>query len=284
MPESPFDSPVPRGLRVIQATLRVTVAVVCWGWAARQLHLKVPSPVAGLLDSWLHVDPARVAGIESITSYALIAVGIITLIRPCWFVLLPANLWLTLAAVGVGIQSDEHKLLAALEHAAGAVAPLALMLIDFWPPRVKFSLGMHATGLWLLRIGASVAFIAQGTHALIQGHFGGPWHDVMAQALDHLARREFSDRDVSFALAVLGACDIAVGFALWIRRSRIAAIVAALVGIVAAGFFTAAFGETRYADTLIRAAIIGGPATLLCHWWLAIIEEPPTVVARNEFR
>jgi hypothetical protein len=281
---SPFDDPVPRGLGVVQATLRITTAVVCWGWAARFLHLKTMSPVAGLLKAWLALPDARIAGIENTTAYALIVVGLLALVRPCWFILFPAYLWLTLAAVGSGFASPAYKPLAGLEHAAGSVAPLALLLIDFWPPKLKFSLGMYSTGLWLLRIGAAVSFIAQGVYAVIQSHFGGPWIDIMQQTLDHLAPREFTERDVQFALTVLGMIDVAVGFALWIRRSRIAALAAAVWGIVAAGFYTVASGETLYAETLVQAAMIGAPATLLIHYWLAIHEEPATVVAKSDFR
>ncbi len=281
---SPFDDPVPRGIGVVQATLRITTAVVCWGWAARYLHLKTASPVAALLEVWLGLEAPQIAKIESITAYALVAVGALALIRPCWFILFPAYGWLTLAAIGTGFQSPAYKPLAGLEHLAGSVAPLALILMDFWPPKLKFSLGLYSTGLWLLRIGASLAFIAQGIHAVIQSHFGGAWVEVMQQALENLTRREFSDRDVRFALSVLGVCDVAVGFALWIRRSRIAALSATFWGIVAAGCFTVASGETNYAETMTRAALIGAPATLLLHWWLATHEEPATIVAKSEFR
>lgn len=281
---SPFDDPVPRGLGVVQATLRVTTAVVCWGWAARYLHLKTVSPVATLLQSWLGLQEKGIAQIESITAYALVAVGALALVRPCWFILLPAYLWLTLLAIGSGFASPNYKVLAGLEHAAGSVAPLALLLIDFWPPKLKFSLGMYSSGLWLLRIGVSVSFLAQGIHALIQSHFGGPWIDLMPQALNHLAPREFSERDVRFALTLLGTADIAVGFALWIRRSRIAALCALVWGVVAAGWYTVASGQMLYAETLIRAALIGSPGVLLMHWSLATHEEPASVVAKSDFR
>lgn len=268
----------------MQATLRVTVAVVCFGWAARALHLKLASPVAGMLERWLDLNAANLARADSIAAYFLAAAGAITLIRPCWFLLLPAGAWLILAAVGMGVQSSAHQPLAGLELAASAIAPLALVLTDFWPPKFKFSLGMHNTGLWLLRIAASVAFIAQGVHALIQSQFGGPWIGVMTQALDSLLPWAMDERDVRFALAWLGAIDIAVGFAFLIRRSRTAAFTAAVWGMAAAGFFTIASGERDYFETLVRFGLIGAPATLLCHWWLALVEEPPTIAARNEFR
>jgi hypothetical protein len=260
------------------------VAVVCFGWAARALHLKLASPVAGLLERWFDLNAVNLARADNIAAYALAGAGALTLIRPCWFVLLPAGVWITLAAVGVAMQSSAYEPLVGLEFAASAIAPLALIFIDFWPPKFKFSLGMHNTGLWLLRIAASVAFISQGVLALIQSQFGGPWIDVMAQALDNVLPRELDERDVRFALAWLGAIDIAVGFAFLIRRSRIAALSAVAWGVAAAGFFTIASGEKNYAETLIRFGLIGAPATLLCHWWLALVEEPPTIAARNEFR
>lgn len=284
MTDSPFDDPVPRGLGVVQATLRITVTLVCWGWAARSLHLQNASPVAGLLETWLSLDAPQVAKVESITAYALIAAGALTLLRPCWFVTFPVFLWLTTAAVGVGFHAAAHKPLAALEHLPGGTAALALILVDFWPPKLKFSLGMHASGLWLLRVSCSTAFIAQGFHAVIQSQFGGDWIPVMQQAMEHLSGKQFTDRDVRFALAVLGAVDIAAGFAFLIRRSRLAAICATTWGIAAAGFFTVASGETMYAETLVRAALVGGPATLFCYWSLSLQEQPATVVARNEFR
>ncbi len=284
MADSPFDDPVPRGLGVVQATLRITVALVCWGWAARYLHLQTASPVAGLLETWLKLGAPQVAKAESITAYALIAAGALTLLRPCWFVTFPVFLWLTLAAVGVGFHAPAHKPLVGLEYMPGGTAALALILIDFWPPKLKFSLGMHASGLWLLRISCGTAFIAQGIHAVIQSQFGGDWFAIMQQALEKLSGKEFTDRDVRFALAMMGAIDIAAGFAFLIRRSRMAALSATLWGIVAAGFFTVASGETMYPETLTRAALVGGPATLFCHWWLAIQEQPATVIAKSEFR
>ncbi len=119
---------------------------------------------------------------------------------------------------------------------------------------------------------------------MIQSQFGGDWLAIMQQALEKLSGKEFTDRDVRFALAMMGAIDIAAGFAFLIRRSRMAALSATLWGIVAAGFFTVASGETMYPETLTRAALVGGPATLFCHWWLAIQEQPATVVAKSEFR
>lgn len=284
MSDSPFDDPVPRGLGVIQATLRITATVVCWGWAARSLHQKTASPVAALLETWLSLPAAQIDRVEAGTAYGLVAAGALCLVRPCWFVSFPAFLWLMLAAIGMGFEASAHKPLVGLEHAAGAMTLLALIFVDFWPPKLKFSLGMHAFGLWTLRTATCAAFIAQGLHAVIQSHFGGNWMTVMQQALEKLTGQPFDDRDVGFALALLGAVNIAVGFAFLIRRSRLAALCATMWGIVAAGVFTVAAGETLYAETLIRGAFIGGPATLLSYWWLSIREQPPTVEAKGEFR
>ena len=45
-----------------------------------------------------------------------------------------------------------------------------------------------------------------------------------------------------------------------------------------------ASGATLYAETLIRIGMIGGPATLLCYWWLAIREQPAKVEPKDEMR
>lgn len=271
-PPSPFDSPVPRGFNVVRATLRIAVALQCWGWAWARLgagidfgltHLGVE--LAGLPEQLVPVGLNRIAG-------GLVVCGLLTLFRPCWPVLGPVALWFGLSTAA-GVLAGGGPLAAASE-ATRTLTPLALLLLDLWPPRVRYSLGRGMLAMFLLRIGAVLAFVGYGLLALRQSQTGGPLLELVSACSLNVLRRELSPAEAQSALGVIGGVAIGLALGLLFVRSRVVAFTTTAAGLLLAMSHVFAFGPAAWPLVLLHAPDAGAPAALGLHWLLAVKEQP----------
>jgi len=275
---SPYDQPEPRGWPLVQATLRIVVAVQCWGVAAN--WLSGGAHAAALQFAMEHGGMAASAAsrLDNIVSVAMLACGVLTLTRPCWPVLLPVAGWMVSESVFKLILNDQW--LEPAEHAVRYLAPLALVLIDFWPPRLKFALGWAAMALWMLRAGAAATFAGHGLVAIFQSGTGGPFVGLITHSAETVLGATVTEDQARVVLAVIGGVDIGVALNMLICRSRGVAFWMMFWGFAAAASRVTAYGPERYYDILIRIANGGVPAVIWLYWMRAIREQPSTLIPR----
>lgn len=275
MPGSPFDDPVPRGFNVVLATLRIVVALQCWGAASAILHsgddfglTRFLSEVAGLKPIWTHLWLDRIG-------WLLAACGLITLLRPCWFVLLPVTLWFGLVIAVATLKTRDWFRPA--EQATLCMVPFALLLLDFWPPRLKYSLGRGLLAMFLLRVAAAAAFVAYGVKILLQVRSTGAYAHAVERVIQNVAQTSLAPEQLQSVLGILGGIAVGGGILLLFIRSRALALVLSGAGIVAAATAVLAEGPAAYPLVLLRSGLWGAVFAMFLHWALAVREQPPIV-------
>ncbi|MEZ6066828.1 MAG: hypothetical protein R3B90_14240 [Planctomycetaceae bacterium] len=277
-PASPFDDPVPRGYRVVLATLRIAVAVQCWGAAASWFTLEDSGGVLGALTNAGGWPEPTARLIMNRIAWGLLACGTFTLVRPCWPVLIGVTAWFGFVAA-LGPLQDTSRLQPAA-HAARYLAPLALLLLDWWPPVVKFSLGRAGVGLFFLRLGAAATFAGHGLQALRQSREGGHFVELITGSMEHVFHWDVSTDHAQLALGVIGGMDIGLAIGLMLVRSRPIACWMGVWGILTAVSRVLALGPEAYPMVLIRFAHGGAPFTLFLYWYLAVKEQPAITVPK----
>lgn len=277
--DNPFETPSPRGIRLVQATLRVVVAIQCWGYAACALHLAQPFPVLELLQQAYDVPEEQIAQWTEYGSYYLIACGAVSLFRPTWLLLLPLLAWqagMTTAAVVLG--EGRSVILEPALQATRFMVPLTLLLVDFYPPRVKPTLPFCLGSVGLLRLATSAALCGHGLLVLRQFQLGGELVEQITLVGSQLFQVALEPAEVQRSLSVIGIIEIAMGINLLIARNRLV-----LAGIVfwqlcSVSGDTFAYGLQGYDQTLIRIADVGAPLAVLTFWLTAIREQKPVIL------
>jgi hypothetical protein len=274
-PPSPFDDPVPRGYRVVLATLRIAVALQCWGAAAAWLVLREDFGLLPLLMRHAGLSTAALTSLLDKISWGLGVCGLLTLVRPCWPVLLPVTAWFT-AIAAIGPLAGEPFRPAT--HAVRCAAPLALLLLDFWPPAVKFALGRAMAALIVMRLGIATTFAAQGCLALSQSRTGGPLTTQLAAAIANIVPSSPAAGHAPAALGIVGGIYLGLAVGLLLVRSRAIALLMTVLGGLAAMSYVIAGGPEQWGQTLLHAAGAGAPAALFVYWWRAVREQPAITV------
>jgi hypothetical protein len=275
-PPSPYDDPVPRGWKLVQGTLRVIVAVQCFGAAAARLHAHLDSTVVQLLGAYEVLPSGHAARADNLAGYALLLCGVLTLFRPCWPVLLPVTAWFGGLAAGPALLQDDPVGTVAL--IAGVIAPLVLLLVEFWPPALSFSIGRAHVSMLLLRLGIVATLIGHAVLLLTECSRPGEWGELVRQAAERAGDLSLSDGMVVQALAVGAAIDLALAANLLAARVRPLVLLLALWGALLAAVPIAAQGTAEYHVCLSRAAQAGIPLALFFWWFCAIREQPPIVI------
>lgn len=275
-PPSPYDDPIPRGWKLVQGTLRVTVALQCAGMAAAHLHGQVDSPVFDLMRSYHEIPESALPQAQDIAAYALAVSAILTLLRPCWAVLLPVTVWIAASAGSLAV--DDDNIFAAVEYAVRVAAPVVLLLIDFWPPRLDFSIGRAKVAMGLLQIAIIVSLAAHGLLVLRECGDHGGLAEMLAKTTAEVLDRQPSSSQVSQVLAITFAMDLMLALGLLLSRSRSILAIAVAWGVALAALPLAAEGPAIYHESLILAAGAGAPLALLCYWMLAVKDQPPIIV------
>lgn len=259
----PYDAPPLRGLGPVQATLRVFVALQCWGYAAAHLHFGAKSALARVLEKEFYLSPADTALVDQGAAICLAACGMMCLLRPAWPVLLGLFFGeVVFVSSKAFLGEGGHPAILAARHAAIVLSPLILACADFWPGRGKFSLGFWIAIAAMLHVAVCVSFIGNGLQGLIESHQGGDLVRVATGAVEKFTRQTPRPADAKTALAIASAIQLGVGLALLLNRSRQAAGAAAVVGVFLAGCFSLGIGMAGYPRTLTHM-VEGGLAAAL---------------------
>lgn len=285
-PNAPYRDPPIRGLGVVQATLRIFVALECWGAAASRL---VSGEVSDLCRYLVrdHAIPASIAGsLDNSLAWCLILAGFVTLVRPAWPLLLVVALFMVLQPIALLLLGNSFpSRLAAVRDVVQVAAPLALLLVDFWPPAPPFVYSRFQAAMGVLRFGAAATFVGWGLQLLWSAvQHTGPYAQSLASGLARLGLGTLSAEQKLFALGVLGAVYFSLGMGLAVGRFRPYALFAALVGLGGAALPTIAEGTRGYPDTLLHLVDGGAPLALLVCWTLGYRETPMRPVSGHEPR
>ena len=269
----PYDAPPLRGLGPVRATLRVFVALQCWGYAAAHLQFGAKSALARVLEKEFFLAASETAIIDQVAAIALAICGMVCLLRPAWPVLLGLCFG---EAIFVGAKAwlgeGGHPAIIIARHTAIVLSPLILGCADFWPGRKKFSLGFWIAISAMMRCAVCVGFIGNGLQGLIESQHGGDLVRVATGAFEKFTRHTPSPADAKTALAIASAIQLGVGLSLLLNRSRQAAALAAVVGVFMAGCYSIGLGMAGYPRTLTHM-VHGGLAAALCLFWTQATHE-----------
>ncbi len=269
----PYDLPPLQGLGPVQGTLRVFVALQCWGYAAAHLQFGARSAMARLLEKEFFLSASETAMIDQMAAIGLALCGMICLLRPAWPVLLGltfANSAFVVAKVWLG--EGGHPAVIISSHTAMVLSPLILACADFWPFPRKFSLGFWIAISAMMRLAVCVSFVGCGLQGIIESHQGGDLIRVATGAFEKFTRHAPTPLQAKITLAIASAVQLSMGLALLMNRSRQAAGFAAVVGIFLAGCYSIGLGMAGYPRTLTHM-VQGGIAAGLCLFWTNAIQE-----------
>jgi hypothetical protein len=274
-PPSPYDDPVPRGWKFVQGTLRVAVCMQCAGQALLHLSAGKESGAARLLITMRDTAESTSGPWTPFVGYGLAIAALFTLLRPSWPVLLAVILWFG-AEAAAPVVNDGHivELLAGVLRVA---MPLVLLLIDFWPPSLSFSIGRAKVALALLRISLVTSIAADGLLKLDAISGGGPWKDLVWEAATGVGQT-VNEAQVAQVLAVMLAADFGLAWTALTSRNRLSLGVTAGWLVALAAVWIAARGPSGYAEFLLHASAAGAPLAVLLFWFCAIKEQPPIIV------
>lgn len=274
-PPSPYDDPVPRGWKFVQGVLRVAVCLQCAGLAAAHLYAGQPSAAAGLLNGLAALPDVEAGRLVSLVGYGLAAAAVLTLLRPSWPVLLCVVLWFAAEAAAPLVDgADVPSLLRCSVH---VLMPLGLLLIDFWPPRLAFSIGRAKVAMAMLRLAVVVSTSAQGLMTLAEIPAGGTQGELLRSAAVAVGRGP-SESQLAQALALIVAADLALACHLLLSRNRIVAGALAAWLVAKAALWIAGDGAAASAPFLLEASQAGAPLAVLLFWVCAVKEQPPLIV------
>ena len=270
---NPYDVPPLQGLGPVQATLRVFVALQCWGYAAAHLQFKSRSALSRLLEKEFYIPAWDTVLVDHVAAIGLAVCGMICLLRPAWPVLLALSSAGTVFVISkVWLGEGGHPAIIVASHTAIMLSPLILACADFWPYPKKFSLGFWIAISAMMRFAVCVSFIGCGLQGLIESHRGGDLVRVATGAVEKFTRQHPTPETAKIALAIASAVQLGVGLALLLNRSRQAAGLAAIVGVFLAGCYSIGLGMAGYPRTLTHL-VQGGLAAALCLFWTKATEE-----------
>jgi len=252
------------------------VAMQCFGMAAAHLQHQRPDLFCELILKSRDVPADQISQITDIVAYVLAACGVLTLLRSATLVLLPLLVYQAGTAIVPVLQGD--GLYSRFEPALQAtqiVVPLALMLVDFWPPRIKPTLAMCLAAMTFLKFATTAAFIAHGVICIEQARQGGPLLDLFHQAVQRGIRENFPLQDFQRVLATLGAAEIGLAFALFTGRSRLVMAACAATGLLIAFVSIVAQGAPGASLCLSQISLAGAPLAILVFHLTSVRDQLP---------
>ncbi|MBL8848397.1 MAG: hypothetical protein JNG89_01880 [Planctomycetaceae bacterium] len=274
-PPSPYDDPIPRGWKFVQGTLRVAVCMQCTGLALAHLSAGQESSAAGLLRAMWDANEIVPGSFSKFAGYGLSIAALFTLLRPSWPVLLAVVFWF--GAEAAAPVAEDGQVVELLQRVLRVALPLVLLLVDFWPPPLSFSIGRAKVALGLLRLALVTSVSAGGVLKLFAIEAGGDWTDRLHDAALS-AGLTVSDGQVSQCLAVMLAVDFALAWSSLTSRNRLSLGLLAVWLVALAAVWIAALGSSGYANFLLDASAAGAPLAVLLFWVCAIKEQPPVIV------
>jgi hypothetical protein len=180
------------------------------------------------------------------------------------------------AEVAAPVVNDGHlvQLLAGVLRVA---MPLVLLLVDFWPPPLAFSIGRAQVAIALLRIALVTSVAAEGVLKFAAIAVGGAWADLVREAAVGIGLTA-TDAQVSQVLAVMLAADFGLAWSALTSRNRLSLGVLAGWIVTLAAAWIAARGPGGYAEFLLHVSAAAAPLAVLLFWVCAIKEQPPIIV------
>lgn len=281
--ENPFETPVPKGTRTVQSVLRVIVAIQCFGMAAAILHQGRSSAFVEFLAPAYYLNETDAEMLEKCAAVGLAVCGGLTLFRPISLLLAAITIWQGGEAISALMLN--HGTIPELEPAEQAVrfmAPVGLLLIDFWPPKIKPTLAFCMASIGLLRLAAVATFAAHGMVAIFQYRHGGNFVELITLSSKNVLHYELDPTWARRSLAVIGAMDVALAFSLFTSRCRPVVFWMALWGFATAASRTLAYRADGYDMTLVRIANGGVPFVIFLFWMTAVQEQKPKVLPELE--
>ncbi len=269
---SPWEHPEPRGLAVVQGLLRVVVAVQCWGAAAQQLQATSTSELARALFAGLGETSPVPVQFDRVAGIALLAAGLLTLVRPTAVAVLAIVAWFGAQLISTATGDAASLAFSMTEQLVRVGAPFALALIDWWPPKLAFSLGRFLFALGLLRLTLVLSLGGQALRELVSIPDRPQFTALIDQAVMKCGLERWSPLRVDMAVGALGGVDLAVAICLLVNRSRFVAIGSSIWLAFRMSLWTIALGPNGYAESLVRAGLVGGPLVLAAFSILAVRE------------
>ena len=280
---SPWEHPEPRGLAVVQGLLRVVVAVQCWGAAAQQLQARSTSDLARALFGGLGETSPVPVQFDRVAGVVLLAAGLLTLVRPAAVAVLAIVAWFGAQLISTATGDAESIAFSVSEQLIRVGAPFALALIDWWPPKLAFSLGRFLFALGMLRLTLCLSLAGQAFRELLSIPDRPQFALLIEKAVQKCAAEPWSPQRVDMAVGVLGGVDLAVAICLF-TRSRAISILAAVWLTFRLSLWTIALGPDGYAESLVRAGLIGAPLVLAAFSILAVREGKTEILPASPAR
>ena len=275
MPDtSAFAIPAARGLSGIQGTLRVTVALQCWGVAGLRFLVAGDSPLSRMWSIAKGIDSSQFVLVDQVIGGLLLACGVLCLTRPCWPVLIPLTVLFVGDAVAP-IGTDENWLAypRAIAAAATGAAPVALLLVDWYPPKARFSLARFLIAIAIVRYAVAMTFLSLGLLTIHESRFAGPIAEVVAGIPQRMADASLSPDAVGWALSLLGAIHFAFAMNIGTTRSRGIAASLAVWGLLWTAAPMFASGARGLLELMQHFARVGLPIALVLYWMRSIEER-----------
>lgn len=282
-PLNPFETPRPRGIRLLQGTLRVVAAAQAFGLAAMSLQSEPPLALAQLIGELRNLPPDQVAHLTRILGYCFLGAGILTLLRPATIILT----FLLAAQIGQAASPPllQVGLVPELEpgvHAVRVAIPAALLLVDFWPPRIKPTLILTQGAVTLLRLGLVVTLTSWGLVCLHHMQHQGTLLQMVIEVADRMGGRQLSTEQAALATGLAAAIQFGLAGGLLAARSRFVAALAAIWGLTWAFSPIVAGGASPAAECLQRFAEAGAPLAVLVFWSLALRRQRPQYIPERK--
>lgn len=282
--DNPFETPQPRGIRVVQGTLRVVVVAQCLGTAAAWLHHRRENPLLQLLGQARDLTSEQLLSAQNGIAAAMIVLAALTLLRPSTFSLLPVIVYQSAWNIAAVLtESGEFPYLQPALRCLLAIVPLALLLIDFWPPRIRPTLILCLSSVSLLRLGTAATFIAHGLFSL-WSFPDGSLADLLRNVFQEARGEELPEVLIGPGLATIAAVDFSLALCVVVSRLKTMALLSVVWGFALAASHTLAFGATGYDLTLQSLGSAGAPLAVLLFWVLAVREQKPVYLPDDSDR
>ncbi|MGE4002808.1 MAG: hypothetical protein AB7I48_21640, partial [Planctomycetaceae bacterium] len=211
----------PRGLTWIKAALRVSVAVQCFGAAALRLSGGGVSPIADFLIVDLNWPAAQAGQFDNSAAYGLLACGILCALRPMWPVLLPVVVWFIANALVPLVRSvSATSEFVLLEQGVRFLSPLALLILDFWPPCLKSHLGRTVAAMWILRIAAASTLTGLGLMAVLHSVKSGPSLMLLQSVVQQSRGEQLTEVSARCWLGAVGGLSLALALNVLVTSSK----------------------------------------------------------------
>jgi len=230
--------------------LRLAVAGFCAG-AAASLLLQMGSGLGSYFFLEHAVPDTRTGYGERIAAYTLLAVGLLTVIKPHWLFLAPLAALVILEACARvfngGAPFAEWTVYA---YALRYVAPVALLLLVIRRPANRLSpAGQARLTAWVLRVAIAVVFICHGVEAFLQHP---RFLDYIIGSADRMLGLGISEAQAGMLLRIIGIVDVAVAFVVLIRPYRGVLYWMAFWGLITALARVTTYGFDVYYEVLVR--------------------------------